>query len=244
MNLEERLLDVYRRQDNYKSLPAIKDAMGDVAMTAVVGPIAAGKNFLMQRSGLHIVGTETSRRPKPEDDEHYRYATVEDMLAAIDSGEYVQYGAAPPNIYASRPDDYEHGFPNISDIWADAVFPLSSKGFESIRTVGILTPVSQWRSQLWQRLREGSVSREIFPKRLDESRYSIRWSLAQRALHPTNHFVIVNDAEQTAQNVDLLREFASGNDIPEQDDELISRTATDMLKFIPQLYTNAPREIT
>lgn len=238
------------QQERYVARPEIRDALGGTALIAFVGSTASGKNFLMHASGLHTVGTETSRAKRESDNPlKYRYSTVEDMLTDIEERETVQYGVAPPNIYASKLKDYDLDQPNVSDIWFDAVHPLNNKGFSVVRSVSVLTRKNQYKARLEMRL-EGMRLDEAM-RRLDHDRYSLRWTRAQQASHNPNHLVIINDADSVDEkgrtihsvqnNAERIYDFAHGNPVDNPDENLVNillneTTALLQTKYgIPQI---------
>lgn len=233
------------RQERYVARPEIKGALGGTALIAFVGPTGTGKNFMMQASGLHVVGTETSRDKRESDDPlKYRYSTVNEMLCAIAEGEMVQYGVAEPNIYASRLQDYEIGQPNVSDIWFDAVHPLHNKGFSAIRSVSVLTRKNQYKARLEMKL-EGMRLDEAM-RRLDHDRYSLRWTRVQQATYNPNHLIIINDADSVdnmgqpihsvQNNAEKIYDFAHGKPAVNPDENLVHSILNDTTALIQTKY--------
>lgn len=233
LTLNEAMLGM----EQYRGNDHIVSQLGETAMIAIVGPVATGKNFLMSQTGIHVVGTETSRAPRPSDAEaNYRYSSEQKLLEAIEAKEVVQYGVYPPHIYASRLQDYRLGEPNISDIWANAVSALRNKGFQSVKHISVLTPKDQWYTQLRMRLENMSVEHAVH--RLDESRYSIKRTLAETAMSSQNHLTIINAVENTQDNVEKIIEFANGKHVDGPEPDLIIHTAQAMNKVIDRMYSS------
>ncbi|MEO5499613.1 MAG: hypothetical protein ABIR46_03875 [Candidatus Saccharimonadales bacterium] len=245
LNIEQAL----EMQERYQASDDVRKALGGTALIAFVGPTATGKNFLMHASGLHIAGTETTRGKRESDDPvKYRYSSVDDMLGAIESRHMVQYGVAPPHIYASRLQDYQLDRPNVSDIWFDAVHPLHNKGFSTIRMISVLTRKEQYKARLEMRLDGMQVHDAL--KRLDNDRYSLRWTIAQLASQNPNHLVIMNDADtsddvETVSNVDQnaqkIHDFAHGKSIDNPDEDLVAMVIDEMHALLQSKYGNPKR---
>lgn len=216
----------YRAQEKYR------ESLEDTTIVAAVGATAVGKNFLMEKSGLPVVGTLTTRAPRESDDpSHYRYIDLEEMLGKIERGEVVQYGAYPPHIYASELQDYTLDEPNISDIYYSAVSDLENKGFKSVKAFSTLTSKEQWMSQLWERFEGMSVG--AIHTRLVEARQSLRWTRAQAlGARAANHLVVINEIYNVEENVDRIREFASGAYVKPIEDETVRQYAEGMEQAI------------
>lgn len=218
------------QQASYRAANHIREQLKDTVIIAYVGASAVGKNFLMERSGLRITGTETSRPPRADDDPTlYTYNDNAALLEAIGHGELVQYGAHLPDlIYASRLRDFALGEPNVADIWFDAVADLENKGFKAVKAVSILVPSAQWEKHLDERF-EGRTSDYILD-RLSEARHSIRWSLAKHLTRAANHLIVINDIQDTDETLERIDMFAQGRPSEPYDDQLVHDTATAMLK--------------
>ncbi len=233
------------QQERYVARPDIRSALGDTAHKAFVGPTATGKNFLMQASGLHVVGTETSRKKRDSDDPlKYRYSSVKDMLLSIEAGEMVQYGAAPPDIYGSKIRDYELDQPNVSDIWFDAVHPLQNKGFSVVRSISVLTRKHQYKARLEMRLQ--GMRMDDAMRRLDNDRYSLRWTRAQLAIHNPNHLIIINDSDAVDEhghhihsvdiNAEKIYDFAHGKPVDNPDNDLVHKVLDETSALLQSKY--------
>lgn len=222
---------------SYSAREGIKEQLASTSLIAFVGGMAVGKNFLMQQSGLHIVGTETSRSPRDDDDpKKYTYSSVGHILEGIEYKEIVQYGVAPSeSVYASRLSDYALDEPNVADIWHDAVDSLSNKGFKSVRTISVMTPKSQWLPQLSWRSADMPIG--IVDTRLVEARRSLRWSVAKHLSHAANHLIIINTATNVDDNVEKIRAFAGGEDVEQPVAEEVAWVRDSMFDTISTMYT-------
>lgn len=233
-------------QNTYKANEKYRLPLRNTTIVAAVGATAVGKNFLMEKSGLPVVGTLTTREQRESDDPaRYRYTSLPEMLGKIERGEVIQYGAHPPHIYASELQDYTLDAPNVSDIYYHSVGELENKGFKSVKAISILTSKEQWMSQLWERF-EG-INLGAIHARLDEARQSLRWTRSQvLGVHATNHLVIINTAYSCVEvgangedeinsiesNVSRIRDFANGVYVDPPDDETVRQYAEGMEQAI------------
>lgn len=219
-------------QRTYRAHEKYREPLENTTIVAAVGATAVGKNFLMEKSGLPVVGTLTTRAPRESDDPtRYRYIELQDMLDKIERGEAVQYGAHPPHIYASELQDYMLDEPNISDIYYSAVSDLENKGFGSVKAFSTLTSKEQWMSQLWERFEGMNVG--SIHARLVEARQSLRWTRAQAlGARAANHLVIINETYNVEENIARIRDFANGIYVEPTDDETVRRYAEDMEQAI------------
>lgn len=222
----------YAAQEAYRANPGERDKLRDTDLITFVGGVAVGKNYLMQKSGLYVCGTETSRAPRANDDAtKYTYASNEAMLAGIEAGELIQYGVhLPDTIYGSRTRDYRLGEPNTSDIWFDAVSALQNKGFRTVKAVSILAPAAQWYQQLQERFEERPPAFII--DRLNETRHSVRWSVAQHLSRAAHHLLIINDSEHTSESIDRIHAFAANEAVAPLDDAVVMRARDEMSRVI------------
>jgi guanylate kinase len=185
----------------------------------IVGGVGVGKNYLMTRSGLPIVGRVTSRPKRPDDDpEIYSYFTNDEMVTMIEKGDLVQYAVDIDNsvIYGSTPDDYVKNGATLADIWHWSVDGLKNKGFGSVKSVSVITPWDQWRNQLEERFsgRDKSYRRA----RIAEAKKSLRWSRQRIEGNDPTHIVIINRSSDTEKSIQTLRDFANGKSIKTPDE--------------------------
>jgi guanylate kinase len=225
------------RQRSYRATEEHRQQLSDTTLIATVGATAVGKNFLMEKSGLPVVGTLTTREPRSSDDPgRYSYVDLPEMLSMIEQGELIQYGAYPPHIYGSRLNDYALGQPNIADIYFNAVDDLKNKGFDTVKALSILTPKEQWMSQLMERFEGMQVG--AIHSRLTEARHSLRWTRAQQlGIRATSHLVIINSVDNADENVSRMHDFAEGRDVEPLDDEVIIKYIEGMEAAIEALYS-------
>lgn len=228
ITIEEAVL----RQRTYRAAEKYREPLEDTVLVAAVGATAVGKNFLMDHSGLPVVGTLTTREPRESDDQsRYRYIGLPDILDKIERSELIQYGAHPPHIYASELEDYTLNQPNIADIYYSAAYDLKDKGFKRAKMLSILTSKSQWTSQLMERFDGMNVG--TIHGRLVEARQSLRWTRAQHlGARVADHLVIINLAGNVDENIERIKNFANGKNVEQPDDETVRNYIGDMEETI------------
>jgi guanylate kinase len=219
-------------QRTYRANEKYRDPLGDTTLVAAVGATAVGKNFLMEKSGLPVVGTLTTREPRATDDpERYRYVDLDAVLEKIERGEIIQYGAYPPNIYASELQDYVLDQPNVSDIYYSAVSDLNGKGFKDLKSFSTLVPKEQWMSQLMERFDGMPVG--AIHARLAEARNSLRWTRAQHlGARATDHLVVINTVHSVDENITKIIDFANGKRVDPPDDDTVRQYIEEMEEVI------------
>lgn len=225
------LEELSHEEKAYLPSESVQQALSRVPLVCVVGGVGVGKNYLMQRTGLPIVGRVTSRPKRPDDDPSvYTYYTNEEFIGMIERHELVQYAVDLGNgtIYGTVPKNYVFDTPNIADIWHWSVVELPEKGFKSVRAVSILTPVEQWQEQLELRFKGRSATYR--KARLEEAKASLLWTKQQILLGSNNHAVIINDKNETDESVEKLITFAQGAElkVPTAAPELIE----NMVRFL------------
>lgn len=203
------LQDLAKSEDSYSPSKSVRQSLKSVNLMCIVGGVGVGKNYLMTRSGLPIVGRVTSRPKRPDDDpEIYSYFTNDEMVTMIEKGDLVQYAVDTGNnvIYGSTPDDYVKNGVTLADIWHWSVDGLKNKGFGSVKSVSIITPWSQWKEQLGERF----AGRDALYKkaRLEEAVKSLAWTRDQIINSNPDHVTIVNDRADTDRSVQTLKDYA------------------------------------
>lgn len=210
---------------------AVRQQLANVKLVCIVGGVGVGKNYLMHRTGLPIVGRVTSRAKRPDDDPSvYTYYTNTEFAGMIERHELVQYAVDLRNsvFYGSMLQNYAPDVPNLADIWHWSVTQLPDKGFQSLRSVSIITPVTQWQKQLVKRFkgRDDAFRRA----RLAEAKESLLWTKEQISTKNPQHAIIINNEQMTSTSVQRLRDFADGSvlELPPNAVQIID----DMLNFL------------
>jgi guanylate kinase len=222
------------RQASYSSLPEIRQAMAGAAIIAFVGPTAVGKSYLMERSGYPRVGTLTTRGPRPNDTDDYRYVSMEEMLAKIEAREVVQYG---PNrhtrtIYASEPQDYNLDRPNVMDVLSSAMDKLQGQaGYGRVRALSVVTIVDTWEQ--WFRSRFEDSHPDVIAGRLDEAEESLNWTI-RNGSEPSK-LIVMNSAVDPSQALTAIDRFISYETVDPASQNIALEAARDMLAAIPRM---------
>lgn len=226
------LEQAHKQQDQYQPNLEVKEQLGGISLMAFIGATSSGKNYFMDASGYHIVGTLTSRPPREGDNTGYQYFTNEQLLSKIERGELVQYAVNLRNqtIYASDESCYEKDRTNVADIFSFVIYHLTTLGFARVLPIGILRPVEQWREAMFARF--DPQSDEFLVNRLNEAKDCLHW--LQNPDAPTQ--LIVNDRAKTAANLDVLHAYAKSGTIT-ANAELERQTIETMLAEIERLKT-------
>lgn len=214
-------------EKGYLPSEAVQTELAHIPLVCVVGGVGVGKNFLMQHTGLPIVGRVTSRPARASDDPKvYTYFTNEEFAGMIERHELVQYAVDLLNhaMYGSLPKNYVLNTPNLADIWHWSVAELPDKGFQSVRAVSVITPLEQWQEQMELRFADRDENYRV--ARRVEARKSLLWTRAQIVAGNPDHAVIINDKNHTDESVKHMRDFAHGSALD---------TPEDALKLIDQL---------
>lgn len=225
------LEELSKEEKTYLPSKEVQEELSRVPLICVVGGVGVGKNYLMQRTGLPIVGTMTSRPARPSDDPTvYSYYTNDEFASMIEHHQLVQYAVDLPNsaMYGSTSKNYVADIPNLADIWYWSVVELPEKGFGSVRSVSIVTPVEQWKRQL--EVRFANRDETYRTARLQEAAKSLAWTKKQILSKSPSHAVIINDEEHTNNSVRLLTEFAHGAIVVPPQSALA--IIEDMLRFL------------
>lgn len=209
------LEELSQHEASYQPSSLVQQRLQKVTVLCVVGGVGVGKNYLMRKSGLPIVGRVTSRPPRADDDPAiYRYLSNQELTEKIAQGELVQYGVDLGNqtIYGSLPESYVSDGVTIADIWHWSVSMLKNKGFGAVKAVSVITPWQQWQAQLAERFanREASYRQS----RLDEAVHSLRWTRQQLVEGNPDHVVVINTQDSTKQSVKTIVDFAHGRPTP------------------------------
>lgn len=150
-------------------------------IVTVSGPAGAGKNTVMELTGLPNVTGWTSREPHERDGGRYRYIQTEDdwqqLAESLEQGRFVQATFHPTlhKFYGSTTDDYRAGTVNLTDVLPQQYQDFKTDGlFRSIRASYITTPYGPWLDRLAKR---GVMSSEENVGRMREAKHSLRTSL-------------------------------------------------------------------
>lgn len=227
------LQELSQEEKAYMPSEAVRAQLSRVPLVCIVGGVGVGKNYLMHRTGLPIVGTMTSRPKRAIDDPAvYSYFTNEEFAKMIERRELVQYAVDLRNnaVYGSTPRNYVVDQPNLADIWHWSVVELPDKGFQSVRALSIITPAEQWKEQLGARFadRDDSYRRA----RLAEARESLGWTKEQIVSGNPDHAVIINDKNRTHASLAALISFANGSTLETPDAAL--EVIADMIRFLDE----------
>ncbi|HKR82446.1 MAG TPA: hypothetical protein VJR27_05635 [Candidatus Saccharimonadales bacterium] len=221
-------MDMQNASDYHPS-DAVLAALREVTLVAVVGVSGSGKTTLVNRAcqqdpSLHVVVSDSSRSPRPEerDGVDYFFKRKADMLAAIDRREYVQ--VAPSNsgdIYATHAENYTSDGPALITVWAEAIPAFRALPFRSMRTLYIVpSSYKTWQS----RLDLHGFTPELRAQRLAEAERSLQFALAD----PDVELIVNGDLAQAT--ADFLAAIHRPASVPRPDQTAARQLVRQLLQ--------------
>ena len=206
---EELIAEVAEGYDTYRANKDVLSQMGGIDITVVTGPTGAGKNTLMNATGLPIVIGETIREPRLNNgvleqngvEYEFRSDDLGGVIADYRAGNYVQIGMGPSrnSFYASRIANYPPSGTALKDLMTNQVDSMRQLPFGTVEAVHI-TALSYglWIDRLNRR---GQMSEVDYASRVAEAITSIT-----DALDDERYTFILNDNLDRA--AVALRSFA------------------------------------
>ena len=185
------VIDALRAAETeYYPSEEVCDALSEVVMVPIIGPLAVGKSTCMGRiitidpksfGRVQSFTTRPMREGEPEHEYRWHDGSPEglaDILEAVEEGELVQYAIHPTTdvVYGSDLSDFSRPY-NMLDTLPLAVAPLRRLPFRDMTEITLVMLPRQW--QLGLGFRSSQVGGEEMKKRLEEGRRSLIWSLAQ-----------------------------------------------------------------
>ncbi|XP_045539576.1 guanylate kinase [Papilio machaon] len=185
------------------------------------GPSGSGKSTLLKRLlkefpdkfGFSVSHTTRAPRPGEKDGIHYHFTNKDDMLAAIEKGEFLETATFSGNMYGTSKQAVEHvrrtGRICVLDIEMEGVKQVKKTDLDPL-LVFVMPPSIE---ELERRLRARNTEQEdALKKRLETAKREIEFGE-----QPGNfHIIILNDNLDKAYS-DLC-EFISKN-VPEKVEE-------------------------
>ncbi len=201
MNKLHKVALAEKQQDEYRPRPDIRERLGDISITLLIGPTAIGKSHLIKKileldSQFSESGTITNRPGRETDPNNYiTNVPLETMLNRIEKQDFVQYGVVlPEKIYATDLDSYPSSHILLPAL-ASSVDNFKKYGFKKVTPIGVLTSGEEWQERLKERRGSGD-----YENRLREAIASIQWLLQK---YPTVPIVENRDGEdeETAREI-------------------------------------------
>lgn len=187
---------------NYRPAPEVLNQIKNVEHLIVVGPSGVGKSSLIDKSGIQLVPSDTTRLPRPGEvhgkDMFFRndYSKI---IEELKNGEFVQVAVGPiGDFYATRAGSYPKKGLSAMPVTADAVPIFRDLGFKRTLTIFVVPPsFNEWM----RRMGSHNLSREQLNKRLVEAGLSLKFALGDEQMH-----FILNDSLDKAveQSIELL----------------------------------------
>lgn len=186
-DVQNKLNAAKERETKYQPNDIVIDEISHKSLVMLVGPVAVGKSFVMNRVAKldpdfmrsPIFTTREARsddepgmfRVQPHDD-----TSVTTILDQIEKGNVVQYAIHPTTdrLYGTLPADYPAMF-NMLPVLSSVVDSLRTLPFKKTYVVGMATMPSAWKVWLNERYPKPSDERT---KRLKEAVQSLEWLLS------------------------------------------------------------------
>jgi guanylate kinase len=196
MTREEFLAQLPELVKNYQPAPDVLKQIGNLEVLMVVGPSGVGKTTLIENSGLTFAPSDTTRPPRPGEEEgvdFYFRTDYGQLVREIKNGRFVQVAiGSGGDFYSTKDSSYPNDGIVIKEVMADVLSVFRNLGFR--RTISAyITPPSfaSWMN----RLADHHLSNDQLKKRIAEAQRSLTQSLAD----PQMHFILndkIDAAEQ------------------------------------------------
>jgi guanylate kinase len=174
-------------QPQYVPNDKVKAHLSQVDLVAVIGPTGAGKNAIIEESGIPYIRSDMTRAPRKNEtdgvDANFR-ADYDGLMREIKDGLFVQFFVnRNGEFYGTKDSSYpDQGFCAMP-IYADALNEFKSLPFNKIIMVYIVPPSYE---ELLSRAKKHHDS--DMPARLIEAKRSL-----EAALSDTDYHFILND---------------------------------------------------
>lgn len=202
MTREEFIKVLPELAKNYQPSADVLEHIGNVVLCMIIGPSGAGKTTLINHSGLHYVPSDTTRDPRPGEqdgvDMNFRQ-DYDQILADIKAGRFVQIAPfATGDLYATKYTSYPESGAAIMPVMADVIPIFRRLGFKkTIATFTVPPSYEEWM----RRMSYQSISAEQRAKRLEEAQRSFEFALSDKNVH----FILNDDVDEAVRQVkDLL----------------------------------------
>ncbi|HEX5395349.1 MAG TPA: hypothetical protein VFW52_03315 [Candidatus Saccharimonadales bacterium] len=187
--------------ENYRPAPSVIEHIGRVTLIMLVGPSGVGKSTLIKNSGIHFVPSDTTRSPRPGEQNgvDMNFRTDFDQLAAdIKAGNFVQIAPfATGELYATRYSSYPESGAAIMPVMAEAVRSFRQLGFDRTISAFVVPPsYKEWM----RRMSEQEMMVDQRAKRLDEAKVSLEFGLSDKE----TNFILCDDIPGAVEQVKKL----------------------------------------
>jgi guanylate kinase len=168
----------------------------------VIGPSGVGKTSTIERLGLQYVPSDTTRDPRPGEQEgvdFYFRKDYDQIVSEFKNGQFVQVAAdSSGDLKATRADAYPDSGNIVMAIVTDVVPIMRQLGFKETLSAFITPPsYEEWM----QRMSTHGIAGGELNKRLAEAKRSLTFALSD----PQMHFILNDDIDDAVtQTRDLL----------------------------------------
>lgn len=209
-------------QPSRESLSRIRN----VCLLIVVGPSGVGKSSVIDGLDLKYVPIDVTRARRPEEQDGVDMFFRQDygrLLAEIKSAKFLQFVVGVNgDFYGTRASSYPAAGWAVMPILADVVPLFRQLGFKETLSVFITPPsYEEWMN----RLQRHFLSSGMLPKRLEEARRSLEFSLNDGQMH----FILNDDLEAA---VNQVKRLVAGQPDADREDRA-KAIARDLLERLP-----------
>jgi guanylate kinase len=195
MTREEFLAQLPELVKNYQPAPDVLKQINNLEVLMVIGPSGVGKTTLIDNSGLAFAPSDTTRPPRPgeqEGSDFYFRTDYDQLLNEIKNGRFVQVAiGSGGDFYSTKATSYPSRGVVIKEVMADVTPVFQSLGFKKTISAYITPPsYSEWM----KRLSVHHLDQDQLNKRLSEARRSLEYGLSDQNMH-----FILNDSLQAAE---------------------------------------------
>lgn len=222
----------YEQRDSYRPTDTSALAqLGNSDLLCFVGASAAGKDYLMSRTGGNKVRSSTTRAPRSGDEVTAHYS-VDEALQLIDEGKVLQYAPIKElgDIYFTMPDDFKPGL-NVKDVNYDGSVTFEDRGLRRVQTVGVLALADEYGPRLAERLQAMDPSK--IHGRLAHAAITTRaiidWCQSDEKL------VLVSTQRRDVDNQHAIKQFIETGKADLRDNQAALVIGTKMLHTIQRM---------
>jgi guanylate kinase len=167
----------------------------------LVGPSGVGKSTLIEHSSFKFVPSDTTRDPRPDEQEGvdmYFRRDYEGVISDIKSGRFVQIALfTTGDMYATKDTSYPESGVAIMPVMADVIPIFRSLGFKKTITAFITPPTfEEWM----RRLNTNDLTKEQRSRRLREAVRSFEFALTDEQ----THFILCDEIDAATQQLEGL----------------------------------------
>jgi guanylate kinase len=210
---------------NYRSAPAILQKLSSLNLLMIIGPSGVGKTSVINRLGLQYIPSETTRAPRPGEQEgldFYFRRDYDQIASELKSGQFIQVAVdSGGELKATKASYYPDSGTVVMAIVTDVVPIMRRLGFKKTISAFITPPsYEEWI----RRLRGHNFEQSQLGKRLAEAKRSLTFALNDKEMH----FVLNDELDRAV----LQAKALVGGQIDGPREQIARRAAQKILNGI------------